>query len=40
MFELFFKYPATAFAKGELVFLARWPVWLLAGAILAAADEA
>ncbi|HSW50679.1 MAG TPA: hypothetical protein VLH09_10920, partial [Bryobacteraceae bacterium] len=34
MFEFFFKYPATAFAKGDLVFLARWPVWVLAAAIL------
>ena len=37
MFEFFFKYPAAAFAKGELVLLGRWPVWLLASAIILAA---
>ena len=29
MFELFFKYPFEAFAKGDVVLLGRWPVWLL-----------
>jgi uncharacterized membrane protein len=29
MFPLLFKYPSTVFAKGHLVFLSRWPVWLL-----------
>src|SRR5688500_11239895 len=37
MFEFFFKYPASAFAKGELVLLARWPVWLLLAAIIVTA---
>jgi uncharacterized membrane protein len=37
MFELFFKYPASAFAKGELVFLGRWPVWILIACIVVAA---
>ncbi len=36
MFEFFFKYPRTVFAKGDFVFLARWPVWMLAAAIVAA----
>jgi uncharacterized membrane protein len=37
MFEFFFKYPAAAYAKGDLVLLGRWPVWLLIAAIAAAA---
>lgn len=37
MFELLFKYPASAFSKGDLVLLGRWPVWGLAAAILACA---
>ncbi|HZO56721.1 MAG TPA: glutamine amidotransferase [Bryobacteraceae bacterium] len=37
MFELLFRYPLSAYAKGEWVFLARWPLWLLAAAILACA---
>ena len=37
MFELLFRYPLSAYAKGEWVFLARWPLWLLALAILAGA---
>jgi uncharacterized membrane protein len=37
MFEFFFKYPASAYAKGELVLLGRWPVWLLGAAIVLAA---
>ena len=36
MFEFLFKYPTTVFAKGEFVLLARWPVWVLALAIVAA----
>ncbi len=36
MFEFLFKYPPTVFAKGELVLLARWPLWILAAAVLAA----
>ena len=37
MFEWLFKYPSTAFAKGHLVLLTPWPVWLLAIGIIAAA---
>ena len=36
MFEFLFKYPTTVFAKGDFVFLARWPVWMLAAMIAAA----
>ncbi len=36
MFEFLFKYPTTVFAKGDFVFLARWPVWILGGLIAAA----
>jgi uncharacterized membrane protein len=37
MFEFFFKYPASAFAKGDVVLLGKWPVWLLIAAVIAAA---
>jgi uncharacterized membrane protein len=37
MFELFFKYPASLFHKGQFVFLTPWPLWLLPVAILAGA---
>ncbi len=37
MFELLFKYPPAAFAKGHLVLLGAWPVWMLAGLIAAVA---
>jgi len=37
MFELFFKYPASLFHRGQFVLLAPWPVWALGAAILAAA---
>jgi uncharacterized membrane protein len=37
MFEFFFKYPLSVFAKGQLVLLGSWPHWLLLLAILAAA---
>jgi uncharacterized membrane protein len=37
MFELFFKYPASLFHKGQFVFLTPWPLWLLPAAILAGA---
>ena len=30
MFELLFKYPPAAFARGHLVLLGAWPAWLLA----------
>ncbi len=33
MFEFLFKYSPAVFAKGEFVFLARWPVWVLPVAI-------
>src|SRR5580658_8835 len=36
MFEFLFKYPASVFSKGTLVFAGGWPVWLLALAILGA----
>ncbi len=36
MFELLFKYPWTAFAKGRLVFLAGTPVWVLGALLLVA----
>ena len=36
MFEVLFKYPWTAFAKGRVVFLAGTPVWVL-GVLLAVA---
>jgi uncharacterized membrane protein len=29
MFELLFKYPPAIFAKGKLVLLSPWPVWVL-----------
>ena len=29
MFELLFKYPPAIFAKGKLVLLSPWPLWLL-----------
>jgi uncharacterized membrane protein len=34
MFELFFKYPASIFNKGQFVFLTPWPIWLLPVGIL------
>ena len=37
MFEFLFKYPAGTFAKGDVIFLAPWPLWLLALGVLAAA---
>ncbi|MGH9632252.1 MAG: glutamine amidotransferase, partial [Bryobacteraceae bacterium] len=38
MFEFFFKYPSSAFSKGDLVFLAGLPVWVLwAGIAIAGA---
>ena len=35
MFEFFFKYPASVFSRGTLVFAGGWPLWLLGIAILA-----
>lgn len=36
MFELLFKYPASVFQKGNFVWLAGWPAWLLLVAIAGA----
>lgn len=37
MFEFLFKYPSAIFSKGQFVFLAPWPVWILGFAIAIAA---
>src|SRR6476620_10454784 len=37
MFEFLFKYPASAFSRGTIVFLGSWPKWMLVAGILAAA---
>ena len=37
MFEFLFKYPASVFSRGQFVFLAPWPAWLLAIAVMVAA---
>ena len=37
MFEFLFKYPLSAFSRGDLVFAGRWPGWLLALLVLGAA---
>ncbi|MEO7648836.1 MAG: hypothetical protein ABIZ80_00070, partial [Bryobacteraceae bacterium] len=37
MFELLFKYPASVFSKGQFVFLAGWPVWVMGIAVVAIA---
>src|SRR5215831_2326087 len=37
MFEIFFKYPASLFHKGQFVLLTPWPVWALVMGILVAA---
>lgn len=37
MFEFLFKYPSTVFAKGDFVFVSRWPVWILVLLVIAAA---
>src|SRR3954447_7472947 len=37
MFELLFKYPASLFAKGQFVFLGRWPLWVLGACLVLAA---
>nr|MDQ2712560.1 VWA domain-containing protein [Acidobacteriota bacterium] len=37
MFEFFFKYPASVFARGRFVLLGSWPRWILYAAIAAAA---
>lgn len=35
MFEFLFRYPRSVFAKGDLVLLGSWPVWLLGLLIVA-----
>lgn len=37
MFELLFKYPLSVFARGKLVLLGSWPLWLLLLGIIAVA---
>src|SRR5579864_5907930 len=35
MFQLLFKYPSSAFSKGEFVLLGSWPKWILVLLLLA-----
>src|SRR5580658_2638354 len=37
MFEFFFKYPRSVYARGQFAFLGAWPKWMLVVLILAAA---
>jgi len=37
MFEFFFKYPRSVYARGQFAFLGAWPKWILVLLILAAA---
>ncbi|HSP68019.1 MAG TPA: hypothetical protein VLN48_09845 [Bryobacteraceae bacterium] len=37
MFEFLFKYPLSIYRQGTFIFLAGWPLWLLALGVLAAA---
>jgi len=37
MFEFFFKYPRSLYARGQFSFLGAWPKWMLVVLILAAA---
>src|SRR5580658_4725008 len=37
MFEFFFKYPPSVYARGQFALLGAWPKWLLVVLILAAA---
>jgi uncharacterized membrane protein len=37
VFEFFFKYPRSVYARGQFAFLAAWPKWILILLILAAA---
>ena len=37
MFEFFFKYPRSVYARGQFAFLGAWPKWILILLILAAA---
>ena len=34
MFEVLFKYPYAAFARGHLVLLSAWPAWVLVVSIV------
>ncbi|AFL86909.1 uncharacterized membrane protein [Terriglobus roseus DSM 18391] len=36
MFPLLFKYPSPVFTQGHLVFLSRWPAWLLPALVVIA----
>src|ERR1700677_1586269 len=37
MFEFFFKYPRSVYARGQFALLGAWPKWMLVLLILAAA---
>src|SRR6202451_4554055 len=37
MFEFFFKYPRSLYARGQFSFLGAWPKWMLVVLILIAA---
>src|SRR5579862_5109 len=37
MFEFFFKYPRSVYARGQFALLGAWPKWMLVALILAAA---
>src|SRR5580700_6071832 len=37
MFEFFFKYPPSVYARGQFALLGAWPKWMLVVLILAAA---
>src|SRR5580698_6082762 len=37
MFEFFFKYPRSVYARGQFALLGAWPKWILVLFILAAA---
>jgi len=37
MFEFFFKYPRSVYARGQIALLGAWPKWMLVLLILAAA---
>src|ERR1700722_17313979 len=37
MFEFFFKYPRSVYARGQFALLGAWPTWMLVLLIVAAA---
>jgi hypothetical protein len=37
VFEFFFKYPRSAYARGQFAFLGAWPTWVLGLLVVAAA---